>query len=263
MSQYAFDAYVPQRQSNTLGIAGFVISLVGLLGSGGLLCPIGLILSLIALGRQPKGFAIAGVILGALGSCGAIVVFLAFGALILAALGIGVLAAFVAMNDPQRVELTLDMSNIQQAVEQYRDRNKVVPAALTELHLSTDTLTDPWGNAYVYTFQDEKPGYDIISNGADGKPGVDDVALSKLGDLWKGYFEVKGDESGGTVSLKMGDKTVVVKGDEKGGRVTIDTGDKTVNIVGGQGNGEIIVTDEHELPSTAPAEDTATSPDEP
>jgi molecular chaperone DnaK len=55
--------------TNGLGIAGFVCSLVGLC-AGGLLSPVGLILSLVALGREPRGFAIAGVILGALGSCG-------------------------------------------------------------------------------------------------------------------------------------------------------------------------------------------------
>jgi Na+-driven multidrug efflux pump len=69
------DPYQPSQQygnvqpapSNGLGIAGFVVSLVGLIPCG-LLCPLGALLSLIAVFRQPRGFAIAGLIIGTLGS---------------------------------------------------------------------------------------------------------------------------------------------------------------------------------------------------
>lgn len=57
----------PPASKNTLGLVGFIVSLVGSLGCG-LGAPIGLIISLIALRRQPKGFAIAGMIIGILGS---------------------------------------------------------------------------------------------------------------------------------------------------------------------------------------------------
>lgn len=64
-----FAREVPPRPSgNGMGVAGFIISLVGLILTCGLLCPIGLIFSLIALGRKPRGLAIAGTILGAIGS---------------------------------------------------------------------------------------------------------------------------------------------------------------------------------------------------
>src|SRR5215210_2130737 len=52
--------YPERRPSNTLGIVGFVLAFC--------LPPIGLILSLAALARRPRGFAIAGVIIGLLGS---------------------------------------------------------------------------------------------------------------------------------------------------------------------------------------------------
>lgn len=85
---------VQPSPSNGLGLAGFITSLVGWV-SCGLLCPIGLLLSLIALFKPPRGFAIAGLIIGGLGST-----FLAtFGlAIILALLGLGA-AASVAINE--------------------------------------------------------------------------------------------------------------------------------------------------------------------
>src|SRR6185503_10603697 len=58
---------VAHPPSNNLGLAGFVTSLLGLL-SCGVLSPIGLLLSLIGLTKRPRGFAIAGTILGLIGS---------------------------------------------------------------------------------------------------------------------------------------------------------------------------------------------------
>ena len=60
--------YYEPPPTNALGIAGFVVSLSGLIVCLGLISPIGLILSLIALAKSPRGYAIAGSIVGALGS---------------------------------------------------------------------------------------------------------------------------------------------------------------------------------------------------
>jgi hypothetical protein len=245
MTRYAFDAYVPTKPTNGLGIAGFVVSLVGLLGTGGLLCPIGFIMSLIALGRQPKGFAIAGVVIGLLGTCGGLIVALAFGAAVLALLGITAAVAFAALNDPQRMELTIDMANIDQAIKRIQGTSKYPPASLTELHLDAETLRDPWGNAYVYVLRDEKPGYDVLSSGKDGVAGTpDDVAMSNLDQMWNEFFQVNQDTAGNTVSIKMGDRTMTVHGGKDGGRVTIDTGEKTLNLSGGEEGGTITFTED-------------------
>ena len=56
----------PPIQSNGLGTAGFVVSLIGLLTCG-VLSIFGLGLSLFGLGKNPKGFAIAGTIMGLIG----------------------------------------------------------------------------------------------------------------------------------------------------------------------------------------------------
>src|SRR5690606_10490150 len=88
----------PPADSNGMGVAGFLISLVGMC-SGGVLSPIGLILSLIAVGREPRGFAIAGIVLGALGSCGFIVTLLFVPVVIIGVLlaaGAGAMALAVA-----------------------------------------------------------------------------------------------------------------------------------------------------------------------
>ena len=55
------------KQTNGLGLAGFIVSLFGLLTCG-TLSPIGFLLSVIGVFKSPRGFAIAGSILGALGS---------------------------------------------------------------------------------------------------------------------------------------------------------------------------------------------------
>ena len=58
MSQFTYEP-LPAEQSNGLAIAGFVCSLLGIF-TGFLLSPIGLILSLVALGRPGgRGFAVA------------------------------------------------------------------------------------------------------------------------------------------------------------------------------------------------------------
>ena len=51
--------FTTTKPTNGLAIVGFVLAIVGIFSSG-ILCPIGLIISLIALGREPKGFAIEG-----------------------------------------------------------------------------------------------------------------------------------------------------------------------------------------------------------
>ncbi len=58
--------------SNTIGLVGFILSLVGLFGSwipflGGIAWFIGTILSVIGLFKSPRGFAIAGTIISFIG----------------------------------------------------------------------------------------------------------------------------------------------------------------------------------------------------
>ena len=181
--------YAPIRTSNTLGVVGFVCALLGLLSGGHLLSPIGLILSLVALGNRPRGFAIWGVILGFLGTCGWMLV---VGLLILAAAGMAVAGAGVFFfSQADRIELTTDMAKIAMKAEDYKRENRGIPPAdLAVLGLQSATLMDPWGHNYHYELVEGDPGFDIISDGPDGKAGTeDDVRLNNLEKYWEGAGE--------------------------------------------------------------------------
>lgn len=244
MSQYSYDPYVPVRESNSLGVAGFVISLIGLVLTGGVLCPIGLILSLVALGRRPRGFAIAGTILGLLGTCGGLLVILIAGGAILAALGIGLAA--IALQEPQKLELTGEMAKIAVAVAQYKEQNHYVPASLTLVHLNPSDLNDPWGTPYKYEVLQDGQSFDIVSAGEDRAFDTpDDLKFSQLDKVWQGtniHFG-SGPGQGGAVQIDFGDHGKLdVKGDKDGGTVTIDAGGRTIHIKGGDEGGEVDAT---------------------
>jgi len=182
-------AYMPPP-TNGLAIAGAVLSIVGLL-TGGILSPLGLVLSLVALGKPyGKGWAWTGVILGFLGLCGWGIALLVAGAAIMTALGLGV-AAFAFANS-EKVELTTDMAMIAVQVEQYREsNNRILPANLELLTISESTRLDPWGTPYRYVLDDTvKMGFDIISDGEDKTQGTaDDVHLSRIEEYWEDAFE--------------------------------------------------------------------------
>src|SRR6185295_376873 len=116
-----------------------------------------------------------GVILGILGLCGWAIVLL-----ILVALGLSIamaMAGIFLFSNAERIELTTDMAKISMKAEDYKRENRnIAPADLTVLALDQPTLTDPWGHPYHYELRDADPGYDIVSDGQDGKAGTaDDV----------------------------------------------------------------------------------------
>ncbi len=80
----------PEPQSNGLGLASFVISLVGL-ASGGLLSIVGMILGAVAMRRTPRGFAIAGFMLGLFGTLvGCVFAAVLMGIIGVAGMGLGI-----------------------------------------------------------------------------------------------------------------------------------------------------------------------------
>ena len=58
---------VSKGKGNTIGLVGFIVSLVSLLIFCGLLSPISAVLSFMGIRRQPKGFAIAGLAISVVG----------------------------------------------------------------------------------------------------------------------------------------------------------------------------------------------------
>lgn len=172
----AHAAWPPPAPVNGVGLAGFILSLIGLL-SCGLLSPIGFILSLVGIFKEPKGFAIAGLVLGLLGSFWVIGVALAVGLTLIAAAG----AAMLAGGGLAGVfESAAEAFEIRAAIEQYsRDNAGKQPLTLADLTgLDPQTLVDRWGRPYVYTPGADGRSYTLQSYGKDGQPGTpDDVTF--------------------------------------------------------------------------------------
>ena len=156
-------AHAAPQPANTLGLAGFITSVVGIL-FGGLLCPVGLILSLVALGRPPRGFAVAGVVIGLLGSCvGCMVGMLLLPAFVVAAVGgVTVMAAmmFALLGGTPAIETFDHMMQISRAVETYERQNGQPPAGLGDLNLPAAILNDGWGTPLEYTLKQGSASWD-------------------------------------------------------------------------------------------------------
>lgn len=160
------------NESNGLGLAGFIVSLVGFIACGGLICPIGLIMSLFALTKRPKGFAIAGAVIGAIGSLGFIILFFVVGiAALLALVGLGLAAAVaaVAMNIGQ------NGIHIYKDIETYYDANAKAPASLADLGTYTPAeLEDAWGTPIRYEVSPDGQEIWLRSDGQDKARGTGD-----------------------------------------------------------------------------------------
>ena len=187
------DIGVPAPQTNGLAVAGFICSVAGLL-TGGLLCPVGLILSLVGLGRPSgRGWAIAGIAIGLLGTClGVVAVFVAaaFITATIAVIGTGLGVFALVLTQSVQLEISADMIDIAYAAVVYEDDNGSLPTDLDVLELDTPTLTDPWGNAYRYILTEHEPRFEVTSWGADGQAASDDdIRLSTLGKAWERSLE--------------------------------------------------------------------------
>ena len=149
----------PKRGSpNALGIAGFVVSLVGLVFTFGLLCPLGLLLSFFGLFSRNRGFAVAGLVLGIIGSS---IVALGVGAIALAAS-----AAHHHQVEIPRQEKTYEILNIACIeIEAYRQEEGRLPEGIEGNKLVL-RFEDAYGNAVRYEPEDNGQ-YAIRSAGPD------------------------------------------------------------------------------------------------
>jgi len=183
---------MPVQERNGLGVFGFFMSLIGLAIPTGLLSILGLVLSLAAIGRSPRGFATTGVILGLLGTIFWIaVMFLLVAVGLVAALGVAVAAAgAIVLTQSEAVHVTADMINAAIAVEDYEREHGEIPADFAALGLGVAGSIDPWGGQYKLVLVDEKPGFDVVSSGLDREFDTDDdVRLSTLDRMWEAAME--------------------------------------------------------------------------
>lgn len=163
----------PRPRSNGLGVAGFVTSLVGLLTCG-VLSPFGLMLSVPALVRGPRGFAMAGTVLGLIGTL--------WIAGIAAVTAVG---AKAAVEGVERVQLvmtaTQEQSHLAEKIDAFIAQNGRPPSSLTALPgVDELALADPWGAPYRYEPGLEGAEFTLRSDGPDGIGGTsDDVIWSR------------------------------------------------------------------------------------
>jgi hypothetical protein len=156
--------------SNALGLAGFIVSLVTFVFTCGILCPVGLVLSLFGLRKEPRGFAIAGAIIGGIGSIVAVLWGLAF---VLVALGVK--EAIDEEGSPLRTGLGVVQAMAE--IEKERNRTGSLPDQ-TAGQAIVAKYKDGWDRDLRYDLA--PPSYAIRSAGADGAfDTVDDVVTKK------------------------------------------------------------------------------------
>lgn len=153
-----------QAQSNGLGVAGFVTSLVGLVACCGLLCPLGALFSFIAMFKRPRGLAIAGFIIGIVGSMWLIVPLV----FVILPLGFAVVVGSFAALGSGGFEYAMDLSKIHRQVTAHYNANNQLPSTLGLLPLDAETLIDPWGAQYRYEIDPDGRHYTITTAGPDG-----------------------------------------------------------------------------------------------
>jgi hypothetical protein len=128
------------------------------LATCGLLSPLGLVMSFLALGKKPRGAAVTGVVLGLIGSAW-------IGILGAGAISAGMHAA--AREEHQRARATQNvLTQAEGVVEHYRSETGRLPEGIegNKLVLS---FTDVWNNPVRYDLDDNT--YAIRSAGPDGK----------------------------------------------------------------------------------------------
>jgi hypothetical protein len=162
--------YYQPPQENTLGLVGFIASLIGLFFC--VAAPVGLIISLMGLRQHPKGFAIAGTIIGGVTTLLYLAVLAMYGAFLAACIGVGVAAQ-------PMVQTMATLGDARQTIE-----NAIGPDGAYPGQAEGDRLiagkTDYWQNALRYEPTDG--GFVIRSAGADKQFNTtDDLTVDDFG----------------------------------------------------------------------------------
>jgi len=151
-------------------LVGFILSLTGLLAP--CMFPVGMVVSLFGLGKQPKGLAIAGLIIGAVGTLILVVIFAIYATVILACIGIAAAAQPVVAT-----ELAIDEAVVE--IDDYYYENDDLPDEATGNALISGML-DGWERQLRYELDDDAfDGYLIRSAGPDGMFDTDDDSTSE------------------------------------------------------------------------------------
>jgi hypothetical protein len=153
--------------TNGIGIAGFVLSLAAI-PTCGLLSPVALIVSAFGLRKEPRGLAIAGTVIGALGS-----LWLVLAGFALVMLFLGVKEA--VEKGGGSIETVFVLGEAQKAIELERSEKGRLPDEPQGNDLIAE-LRDGWDRALRYELHGDS--FTVRSAGSDGVFGtVDDASL--------------------------------------------------------------------------------------
>ena len=159
------------RPSNGLGVAGFIVSLLGFITCG-ILWPVGLFLSFIGMFRRPRGFAFAGFVISLVGTVLLAVVVGFFGVVIFSLAGLvryGVGPAFTTIT--AIIEAEKDINSFRST------HAGALPDDVEGEALAAPRL-DGWGKPLRYR-RVGPGGYQLQSSGPDGLPlTADDVSTN-------------------------------------------------------------------------------------
>ncbi len=150
---------IARTQSNRLGMAGFVCAVVGSLTCG-VLSPLALVFSAIALFKRPRGLAIAGTVLGLIGS------------LWLAFFGVALVLGMLGLRVAEEIATTDSLRDAAMRIDEYEGEHGAYPSQ-EEGQRIIQPYTDDWGNALRYAVV-AGGAYTIISSGRDGTFGTAD-----------------------------------------------------------------------------------------
>lgn len=183
MEHYEGGHEYAEQEKNVLGIVGFALSFC----TG----PIGLIISLIALTKRPKGFAIAGVIISLIST--AVLGTVVFGGVWFAKkFGAHMMAV---------ADLGKDFMDIQQSVSAYHAQNGAYPPDLATAGVSGGALEDTNGMAYGYAVKADGTGWTLTWAGMDQQMGTgDDLVVdgsssqNQMQATFNDYFEQHAEE---------------------------------------------------------------------
>lgn len=164
MSQNPVESYdmdLEERPRNPVGIVGFILAFC--------LPPIGLLLSLIALAFRPRGFAIAGVLVG-----------------IITTSVVAIVAVFSvqAVQTAARFAQVADNAvQVQAALEAAKSPEGLYPADLASANPPASALNDPWGTPFRYEPTGGGVSYLLISAGPDKAfDTTDDLLMDRYAD---------------------------------------------------------------------------------
>ena len=163
-------------QKNSAGLWGLICSIAGLLLCGCWLLTIpGLILSIIGLRKEPKTYAIVGLVLSAVG----ILAFLLLGPLMLGIL----LPSLARANQQARIVITQNIVNMHQsAIQVYHEQHGSYPDSMEALvktdFAHPDDLHDAWKQP-LHLIHKESGEVIVVSSGPDKTIGTEDDLSAK------------------------------------------------------------------------------------